>query len=49
MEPRPGEIEFMQAIVPIGMLLVAVVAVGWLLLVGRRLRRLTAGLKVELT
>lgn len=36
LSPRPGEIEFMQALVPMGTLFVAVVATGWLILIGRR-------------
>lgn len=40
--PRPGEIEFMQAVVPAAMVLFAVAAAGWLLLVGRRSRQARA-------
>ena len=37
--PRPGEAEFMQAVVPIGMVVLGVVAALWSVFVGRRARQ----------
>lgn len=38
MSPRPGEVEFMQAYVPVAMLVVPIAVTGWLILIGRRAR-----------